>query len=96
MNAATLTPFAAHVAGTEPQSLRELALAFIVAKQSARCALFAPLATDADYDDPRYQAYARRTERADAAKDEASDAFAAALDRIGLDATVRDKLGMWL
>ena len=96
MNTATLTPFAAHVENTRPATIRELALAFIVAEQSARDALFAPLAADADYDDPRYQAYARRTDRADAAKDEARDAFVAALDRIGLDATVRDKLGMWL
>ena len=56
MNTATLTPFAAHVENTRPATIRELALAFIVAEQSARDALFAPLAADAYYDDPRYQA----------------------------------------
>ena len=88
--------FAHLVADTAPRTLADLARAFILAEQDAREALFAPYDVSWADDDPRQLAWERRTTRADAVAFDAQADLAVAFDALGIDAGLREKLGMYL
>ena len=93
----TLTaPFARHVADTAPRNIADLARTFILAERDVSEVLGIPYGAGWSADDPRWTAHYRRTDFAEDAKDDAKASLAAAFDAMGLDAGLRDKLGMSL
>ena len=83
------------VAGTGPRTIADLARAFVLAEQDNSVALCAYNGTWPD-DDPRWLAHERRTDATQDKLDDAKDDLAAAFDALGLDASLREKLVMWL